>query len=83
MFSPRHVRFKFVLRFHDLISVTKTMEPALPWAGTYFCLCKASFGYAREIFADFMLRSFPSGNVFTGMDASGHISEETKNARYI
>jgi len=56
------------------------MEPALRLDGIGFCLCKLSF-LVGVVVLTFLLSLFTAGTM-TGFDASGHIAEETKNARY-
>lgn len=48
-----------------------------------FVFVTPTLRFLNEPFTDLMLGSVFSGNAFAGMDASGHIAEETLNARYV
>lgn len=56
------------------------MVPVLPLVGTGFCLCR----FPQPILCVVYLRmsSLFTAGTMIGFDASGHIAEETKNARY-
>lgn len=63
-----------------LIIFLQIMEPALQLDGIGSCPCKLSF-LVSVIVLTSLFSLFTAGTM-TGFDASGHIAEETKNARY-
>lgn len=63
-----------------MITFLQIMEPVLQLDGIGSCLCKFSFLVGVVVLMS-LLSLFTAGTM-TGFDASGHIAEETKNARY-
>ena len=55
------------------------MALAPPLDGIGFCPCKSLLNVCEILFSPF--KSLFTAGTMTGFDASGHIAEETKNAR--
>jgi hypothetical protein len=55
------------------------MALAPPLVGIGSCLCKLPLNECEMLFSPFI--SLFTAGTMTGFDASGHIAEETKNAR--
>ena len=55
------------------------MELVPPLVGIGFCPCKLHLTGCEILFSPFI--SLFTAGTMTGFDASGHIAEETKNAR--
>ena len=49
--------------------------------GTGFCPCESDTSFSHALDIEETSVSLFSAGVMTGFDASGHIAEETKNAR--
>jgi hypothetical protein len=65
----------------NLLTAAQTTVQAPLQHGTGFCPCESDGAFLFSLGIEKASVSLFSAGVMTGFDASGHIAEETKNAR--